>query len=74
MGQKPKTSKNQVELSYWHRSIRLDFDIRQHQNDQLVETNLMVPLAKLYLILLSFRFLTHFLLRGLTWAVLRAWT
>ena len=30
--------------------------------------------AKLYLILLSFRFLAHFLLRGLTWAVLRVWT
>ena len=46
------------------------FDIRQHQNDQLVETNRMV----LYLILLSFQFLTHFLLRGLTWVVLRALT
>ena len=29
-------------------------------------------IAKLYLILLTFRFLTHFLLRGLRWAVLGA--
>ena len=33
----------------------------------------MVAIAKRYLILLSFQFLTHFLLRGLTWSVLRAW-
>ena len=30
--------------------------------------------TKPYLIFLSFLFLTHFLLRGLRWAVLRAWT
>ena len=34
----------------------------------------MVLTAKLYQIVLSFRFLTHSLLRGLRWAVLRAWT
>ena len=34
----------------------------------------MVLKAKLYQIFLSFRFLTHFLLQGLRWAVLRAWT
>ena len=36
------------------------------------ETNRMVLKAKLYQIF--FRFLTHSLLRGLKWAVLRAWT
>ena len=30
--------------------------------------------AKLYYIFLSFRFLPLFLLRGLTWVVLRAWS
>ena len=34
----------------------------------------MVLTAKLYQIVLSFRFLTHSLLRGLRWAVFRAWT
>ena len=107
MGQKLKTLKNQIELSYWHHSIRLDkliilmwsdvqnrperhfcpnfkwawlghflsdFDIQPHQNDQLVEMNRIVSVTKLYTILLSFKFLTHFLLWGLQWAVLRAWT
>ena len=34
----------------------------------------MVLTAKLYQIVLSFRFLIHSLLQGLRWAVLRAWT
>ena len=51
-----------------------DFDIRSHQNYQLVQTNRMVLKAMLYHIFLSFRLLTHFLLRGLTQAVLRAWS
>ena len=34
----------------------------------------MVVKAKLYHIFVSFRFLTHTLLRGLRWAVLHAWT
>ena len=34
----------------------------------------MVLKAKLFHIFLSFRILTHSLLRGLRWAVLRAWT
>ena len=34
----------------------------------------MVPITKLYVILLSFQFLTHLLLQGLTSTVLRAWT
>ena len=38
------------------------------------KANRIVLTAKLYLILLSCRFLIHFLLRGLTWAVLRTWT
>ena len=34
----------------------------------------MVLKAKLYHIFLSFRILTHSFLRGLRWAILRAWT
>ena len=42
------------------RPFLYDFDIRPHQNDQLVETSRMVLKTKLYHIFLSFQFLTIF--------------
>ena len=51
------------------RPFLFDFDIAC-----FLETNRMLPKSKLYLLCLRFRFLATFLLRGITWATLRAWT
>ena len=48
--------------------------IRPHQINQLIETNRMVLIPKLYLLPFRFGFFGPFLLQGLIWATMGAWT
>ena len=42
-----------------------DFDVRTHQNDQLIETNRMVLITKLYLLSLRIVFFGYYFLQGI---------